>query len=217
MILTPAWLQAIGSVVTGLGAGLGGWAALRGVNAWRIEALGRRKAELAEEVLAQFYRARDALIWARLPAEGARTDVSAHDGDQAAARDATAMAAPIERLNQASQIFSELQASRYRFMAYFGEEAAKPFDELRKMHKEVLDAADSLARADQPGDGASHADRAAWSAVIGRGAASQEDELAARLDRTIREIERICRPLIDEGRRAGFFTASPGRRKRKES
>ena len=99
-------------------------------------------------------------------------------------------------------------------MAYFGEEAAKPFDELRKIHKEVLDAADSLARADQPGDGASHADRAAWSAAIGRGAASEEDELAARLDRTIREIERICRPLIDEGRRAGFFRAPPGRRKR---
>ena len=76
----------------------------------------------------------------------------------------------MERLARESQLFSELQASRYRFMAYFGEEAAKPFDELRKIHKEVLDAADSLARADQPGDGASPSDRAAWNAAIGRGA-----------------------------------------------
>src|SRR6202046_1819895 len=107
MVIDADWVTAIGTLATGAGAGLGGWAALRGVNAWRIEALGRRKAELAEEVLAQFYRARDALIWARLPADGARTDVSVHEGAQASARDAMAMAAPIERLNQASQVFSE--------------------------------------------------------------------------------------------------------------
>jgi hypothetical protein len=201
-----AWVSALGSLSTGLAAVVAGWAAVRGLGAWRAETVGRRKAELAEEVLAQFYRARDLMTWARFPGDGTL-----------AATEAVGSGAPVERLARESQLFSELQASRYRFMAYFGEEAAKPFDELRKMHKEVLDAADSLARADQPGDGASHADRAAWSAVIGRGAASQGDELAARLDRTIREIERICRPLIDEGRRAGFFTASPGRRKRKES
>jgi hypothetical protein len=146
------------------------------------------------------------MTWARFPGDGglAPTEGAGSGG-------------PVERLARESQLFSELQASRYRFMAYFGEEAARPFDELRKMHKEVLAAADSLARADQPGDGASHSDRAAWSAAIGRGAASQEDELAARLDRTIREIERICRPLIDEGRRAGFFRAPPRRRKRGEN
>jgi hypothetical protein len=198
MILTPAWVQAIGSVTTGLGAGLGGWAALRGVNAWRIEALGRRKAELAEEALAQFYRARDALIWARLPAEGAGTDVSAHEGAQAAARDATAMAAPIERLNQASQIFSELQASRYRFMAYFGEDAARPFDDLRKLHNEVVEASARLIRAQgMPVSEGDAADQDVWRKTIGWGAHGQ-DQLADRLERAVRAIERICRPLIEE-------------------
>ena len=203
---SAAWVSALGNLSTGLAAAVAGWAAVRGLGAWRAETVGRRKAELAEEVLAQFYRARDLMTWARFPGDGglAPTEAAGSGG-------------PVERLARESQLFSELQASRYRFMAYFGEEAAKPFDALRKMHKEVLDAADSLARADQPGDGASHADRAAWSAAIGRGAASQEDELAARLDRAIREIERICRPLIDEGRRAGFFRAPPGRRKRGEN
>jgi hypothetical protein len=199
MILTPAWVQAIASVATGLGAGLGGWAALRGVNAWRVETVGRRKAELAEEVLTQFYRARDALIWARLPAEGAGTDVSAHDGVDSAAQGA-AMAAPIERLNQASQVFSELQASRYRFMAYFGEDAARPFDELREVHNEVLEAAARLVRArGQTVSASDAADRDAWRSTIGWGP-HEQDQLAQRLDRAVRAIERICRPLIEEPR-----------------
>ena len=199
---TASWLSAVGQLSTGMAAMVAGWAALRGLDAWRLETVGRRKAELAEEVLAQFYRARDLMTWARFPDEG---------GTEGGASQ------PVERLARESELFSELQASRYRFMAYFGEEAAKPFDELRRMHKEVLQAADSLARADQPGHSASTADRAAWNATIGRGSALQQDELAARLDRTIREIERICRPLIDEGRQAGFFRPVSRRSKREEN
>jgi len=217
MILTSAWVSAIGNLVTGLGAGLGGWTALRGVNAWRAEAVGRRKAELAEEVLTQFYRARDGLIWARLPAEGAGTHVSAHDGAESAAQGA-AMAAPIERLNQASQVFSELQASRYRFMAYFGEDAARPFDELRKVHNEVLEAAARLIRArGKAGSESDAADQDAWRSTIGWGP-HEQDQLAERLDRAVRAIERICRPLIEEPkparprlpRRSKGHAASPG-------
>ena len=200
---TASWLSAVGQLSTGMAAMVAGWAALRGLDAWRAETVGRRKAELAEEVLAQFYRARDLMTWARFPSEGAPEGGGASQ--------------PVERLARESELFSELQASRYRFMAYFGEEAAKPFDELRRMHKEVLEAADSLARADQPGEGASTVDRATWNATIGRGSALQQDELAARLDRTIREIERICRPLIDESRQAGFFRPLSRRRKRQEN
>jgi len=56
-----AWVEAIGALLTGLATVLAGWAALRSLDAWRRETVGRRKAELAEEVLAQFYRARDIL------------------------------------------------------------------------------------------------------------------------------------------------------------
>jgi hypothetical protein len=203
---SAAWVSAFGELSTGVAAAVAGWAAVRGLGAWRAETVGRRKAELAEEVLAQFYRARDVMTWARFPG-----DIGLYPSE------ATGSGEAVERLARESQLFSQLQASRYRFMAYFGEDAAKPFDELRKMHREVLDAADSLARTDPSADGASRVDRAAWSATIGRGDASQEDELASRLDRTIREVERICRPLIDEGRRAGFFRAAHGRRKHGEN
>ncbi|HEY1559954.1 MAG TPA: hypothetical protein VG227_03025 [Caulobacteraceae bacterium] len=196
MALAAIWVSAIGNLTTGIGAGLGGWAALRGVNAWRIESLGRRKAELAEEVLAQFYRAKDALIWARLPADGDGAERQV--GSAAPARGATAMAAPVERLNQASQVFSELQASRYRFMAYFGEDAARPFEDLRRVHNEVVEAASRLIRGQgQTLSDQDAADHAQWRTTIGWGS-QEQDQLAGRLEHAVRAIERICRPLIEE-------------------
>ena len=192
MLVTADWVSAIGNFATGAGAGLGGWAALRGVNAWRAETVGRRKAELAEEVLAQFYRAKDALTWARLPADGTRTPA---EGGESGAK---AMAAPVERLTQASQVFSDLQASRYRFMAYFGEEAARPFEELRKVHTEVVEAAGQLIRGQGKSLSAKDAaDHDQWRTTIGWGP-QEQDRLAERLDRAVRAIERICRPLIEE-------------------
>jgi hypothetical protein len=110
------------------------------------------------------------------------------------------MAAPIERLNQASQVFSELQASRYRFMAYFGEDAVKPFEELRKVHNDVVEAAGRLIRGQGKTLTAGEAsDHDTWRITIGWGP-QEQDQLADRLARAVRAIERICRPLIEEPR-----------------
>lgn len=194
MVIDAGWATAIGTLAAGAGAGLGGWAALRGVNAWRAETVGRRKAELAEEALAQFYQAKDALTWARLPLGDAVGKAPFIGGG----RGAEAMAAPVERLNQASQVFSALQASRYRFMAYFGEEAAKPFEELRKVHSEVMEAAGQLIRGQDTAPSAGNdADRRQWGDTIGWGS-HEQDRPAERLEHAVRDIERTCRPLIEE-------------------
>jgi hypothetical protein len=49
------------SVVTALTAILGVTIAARGLTKWRGETIGKRQAELAEEILADFYEARDAI------------------------------------------------------------------------------------------------------------------------------------------------------------
>jgi hypothetical protein len=197
-MLSPEWVGALGNLVTGLGAGFGGWAALRGVNAWRAETVGRRKTELAEEVLAQFYRARDALVWARLPSDVQSASAEAASRTETTPDAGPSMSAPVERLTQASQVFSDLQASRYRFMAYFGEEAARPFEDLKALHNNVVEAASQLIRSQGKALGAAdQADHHQWRATIGWGPQAQ-DELARRLDRAVREIERTCRPLIEE-------------------
>ncbi len=192
MLVTADWVTAGANAAMAAGAGLGGWAAWRGVHAWRAEVVGRRKAELAEEVLAQFYRARDALVWARLPAHV--------PGADALHGSAASISAPVERLTEESQLFSELQASRYRFMAYFGVGAARPFDEVRAIHAEVVRSAEELARdAGDAGDDA-HDRRTGWRRSIGWGATTG-DQLARRLEKVILDIEQACRPLIDESAR----------------
>ncbi len=189
MSVTADWVLAGATSAMAAGAGLGGWAAWRGVHAWRAEVVGRRKAELAEEVLAQFYRARDVLVWARLPAHG--------PGPEPAHNSAAAIATPVERLTEESQLFSELQASRYRFMAYFGAEAAHPFDEVRAIHAQVVRSAEALARDAGEGGADAHDRRTGWRRSIGWGAAAG-DQLAGRLEKVILDIEQACRPLIDE-------------------
>ncbi|HEY2481718.1 MAG TPA: hypothetical protein VGI30_05915 [Caulobacteraceae bacterium] len=202
MGIAPAWVEAIGTLLTGAATVLAGIAALRGLSAWRLETIGRRKAELAEEVLAQFYRARDILTWARFPIRTDDGEVAAPAGETAHdAGERRRAFAPVERLAQESQIFSDLQASRYRFMAYFGEEAAWPFDEVRALQTEIVSAADKLIRAQGKAETPeTQAGRGAWEAAIGWGVA-EEDRVARRLAQAVKDIEAVCRPLI--GARAG--------------
>jgi len=53
-----------------------GVVAIRGLSAWRQQMIGKRKAELAEQVLVGFYAARDTLKWARVPAFGSEEGAS---------------------------------------------------------------------------------------------------------------------------------------------
>lgn len=196
--MNPEWISAAGGLLTGLAALIGGWAALRGLSAWRSELVGRRKTELAEEVLAQFYRARDVLTWARTPAIGEG------DGSERTARSLNwnqALSAPIERITEESELFSQLHANRYRFIAYFGEAASSAFEQIRSVHAEVVVAAGELVRdnSDLAGDGDGR--REIWEDAIGWGE-RKDDRIPARLDNAVRQIEQICLPLIQGGHRS---------------
>jgi hypothetical protein len=199
--LSPDWISALANLMTGLAAVVAGWAGVRGLNAWRTEMVGRRKTELAEEVLAGFYRARDILTWARFPAsddnddgEDDRSGTVLEDEELERGEIFT----PVDRLTKESQVFSELQASRYRFMAYFGEEAARPFEEIRAIHSEVIDSAHNLIRTyGHESTGSEDARRYQWQASIGW-SEGDGDTLRKRLDLAVKTIEQTCRPLIEE-------------------
>lgn len=190
--------------MTGMAALLAGWAGMRGLNVWRAETVGRRKAELAEEVLAGFYRTRDILTWARFPASDADQDENARpetrqDVDEP---EKSEIIAPVDRLAKESQVFSELRASRYRFMAYFGEEAARPFDEIRAIHSEIVDSARNLIRTHGREPAGRELERDQWEAAIGWGEA-EGDALRKRLELAVKAIEQTCRPLIEERHKTG--------------
>ena len=188
-MLAADWVTAVGTAMAGLATLIAAWAGIRGVDAWRSEIVGRRKAELAEDVLAQFYRARDVLTWARLPDRPLGLVLQGDDRD----RRHRSHASPIERLTQESALFSELQASRYRFMAYFGEDSQHPFEEVRAIHGEVMSSAEALIR--DPNELASDTERDRWEDAIGW-VDDADDALARRLAETIAAVEEICRPLI---------------------
>ncbi|MDP3256536.1 hypothetical protein [Bosea sp. (in: a-proteobacteria)] len=202
--MSPDWISALANLMTGLAAVIAGLAGVRGLNAWRTETVGRRKTELAE-VLAGFYRARDILTWARFPAsddnagrEDGRPEAGTDDGELERGE----IFAPVDRLTKESLVFSELQASRYRFMAYFGEEAARPFEEIRAIHGEVIDSAHNLIRTyGQQQTVSEDARRDQWEAAIGRGE-GDGDTLKKRLDLAVKAIEHTCRPLIEERHKA---------------
>ena len=118
------------------------------IDSWRREHVGRRRLDLAEEVLSQFYEARDAISHIRCPAgfEGETAAVQKQDNESEADHHARKTASVVfVRYNSHREMFSKLHATRYRFMAQFGAEAARPFDNLHAIVSEVLSAGRALA------------------------------------------------------------------------
>lgn len=143
----PDWVSALAAIAVAVAAGVAAWQGLKGLNTWRAETIGRRRLELAEHVLADFYEARDTLAWVRSPVG------YANESDERPGRDVEPEAVqtnrdsyyrPIKRLSDHSELFSRLQARRYRVIATFGTDAAEPFDELRSIHSSIVAAARTL-------------------------------------------------------------------------
>jgi len=139
------WIEGIKHISVLIGI----WVAIAGVNAWRKEHVGKRQVELAEETLAFFYEANDAIRHMRSPMGFGHEmqDVERQEGESDAQFDARQKASVVfHRYNQYQEMFSKLYASRYRFMALIGQEEAKPFDELRKITNKIMSAARMLTR-----------------------------------------------------------------------
>lgn len=125
-------------------AGVAVW----GINAWRREQLGKRRAELAEDVLALFYEAERAMHSIRSflghTDEGKTRTRSENESEQVAKilDDAYVI---IERYNAHAELFSKIRAMHFRFMALFGRDAARPFEELREIENDLFSAAKRYA------------------------------------------------------------------------
>lgn len=175
-----------------------------GLNAWRREHHGRRRYELAEEVLAVFYEARDRIA-------SIRNFVGFEDGgagrkvarsETAEEKDARDRANVVyARYSDHRQFFSHLQSLRYRFMALFGRDAAKPFDDLARVMNEIFIAARMLARlwALKPSEGAAGGkllddirryEQVIWSE------GDEGDLVLTRINKAVADIELTCGPII---------------------
>lgn len=177
--------------------------AIYGINAWRREYVGKKRVDLAEDVLAKFYEARDAARMIRSPFgysdEGESREPRQHEtNDEADARKQAHVFR--ERYQVHQELFSRLYSLRYRFMALFGRESGKPFTDLWKLINEIFIAADEYASMQiRWRKGLLREEDEQRSRELGLTfweIGGKQDQLSRQLDAVIAEIESICRPII---------------------
>lgn len=180
--------------------------AIYGISAWKVEFLGKRKIELAEEVLALFYQVRDVIESIRSPFcyEGEGKTRKPVPNEKPEHKDAFDRAhVLIERYDHHAEVFSRLHALRYRFMARFGTDASVPFDELNRLINELLLAARRKARLAIEPDRLFQSEavlkyQQEWrenERVYYRG--EVDDPIASRMVQIISDIEGTCRLIIE--------------------
>ncbi len=138
-------LESISIIVA---AGIAAGTVVFGVNAWRREYVGKRRLELTEEVLALFYEARDVIRYIRNPSgysgEGSTRNAAPNESPEEKQINDNAHVV-FERYNKRQDLFNKLYSMRYRYMAQFGKDSAKPFDDLYKIVNEIFKSARMLS------------------------------------------------------------------------
>lgn len=104
-----------------------------GISAWRREALGRRRIEVAQETLAAVYEFRDVVAGVRSPLafsneQEGRPRQESETADEAAARDRAFVV--FNRIHRHSEVIGRVESLKYQFMATFGREAESDFRSL---------------------------------------------------------------------------------------
>jgi hypothetical protein len=169
-----------------------GWKAL---SKWREETVGKRRLELAEDVLSAFYQIQEAIQDARTPLVLAEEMVK-EEGvpDEVAGNPAYA---PIRRLRDAFEHIRDLRTKRHRFAAVFGRDATKPWDEVEAILNRMRAASDALLRLRDEHTTASDPDAEFYREqrhILFRGLG--DDLITPRLTAAVEQIEAICRPVI---------------------
>ena len=94
-----------------------------GVDAWRREYVGKRKIEVAEDVLTLFYQARDTISRIRTPWHQKEEGKTRKPGEYETPEQKEQLDRAyvvFERYEKEQEIFNKLVVIRYRFMARFG-------------------------------------------------------------------------------------------------
>lgn len=206
------WIE----IITQVSLLVGIWAAIASISAWRREHIGKRQVELAEDTLALFYEAVDAIKHIRhlvnYPNELNAIEKLPDETDEEfdARRKANVI---FYRYNQHQELFSKIHASRYRFMAQIGKSESAPFDELNEIVKEINTASYALSKLwagnPFPFDGRmeSHEEKIIrYESVLGD-VFNDDNPINLRIDEMIKEIEKTCQSVIfGKSSVRGFFS-----------
>jgi hypothetical protein len=182
--------------------------AVYGLDSWRREHVGKRRIELAEDVLANFYQAKDAIEHMRSPfgfgGEGTtRKRAENEKAEHSQALDGAYVL--IERYRTHAELFAKLHSMRYRFMAQVSVEAAKPFDDLNRVVNELISSAHEMARLSTVPEWSirteeaeeKHHERVQKVHAIYYGTGGDDDPIHSRVLKVVENIETTCRGIIE--------------------
>ena len=190
--------KAVAPVFTAAAACTAAWIGVRGLEKWRAETLGKRKAEIAEATLTSVYEMEEILKEARapwtLPHETAKKegipDEIATDSNYA----------PEARLIVYQEFFGRFRSQRYAFKAVFGHDAAKPLDEFWRIRVKINLAVMDLLNNKEMSNSTDEDDRALWKEwryTAFRPLKEETDELGKLISELVSAIENTCRPAIE--------------------
>lgn len=188
----PDWIVAIA-------AAMASWQGIKSLSIWRREEAERRRMELAEVALSEFYEARDIFKWVRTPSGDREAEAQpAPDEAEAGPQAQRDIYRPIlKRLADDGDFFGRMQARRYRVQALFGPAGAEPYDIISAVHGKVALAAKMLVQARQ--DGTPTEEEAAqtgeWQDTVWDDA-ENSDDINDRIELAIRKAEEVFRPAI---------------------
>lgn len=187
--------------------------ALYGISAWKREHVGKKRIELAEEVLELFYALRDIVRDARndLQWSGALAPPrQPHEGEtEQEKRIRDHFHANMYQYSLHQETFNRLEAKRHRFMVYFGQEAQQPFTDLARVMGKIRNAIRTTGRLEEHYHRREMPEKQRQyhqEAVEVMWTHGDDDEISTDLKRIIAAIEEICRPEIE--RQAGRWARS---------
>jgi hypothetical protein len=181
--------------------------AIYGISAWRREHVGRKRIDTAEEILAAFYAARDAFEHVRGSFGFAGQGQTRKRADNESAEESEILDrayVAIERLKVHSEEFAKLRALRYRALAFWGTEAAKPFDSFERINSEIITAARMLPAYWRPQSFYANSavfeqrdqQRRKLEAKMWSG--GEDDVLTTVVGEMVLQAEELCRPVIED-------------------
>lgn len=154
----------------------------------------KRRAEFAEEILADFYHARDIFNDSRQPfamAGEGRSRPGRTDSDSDLERYRDALYTPFERLSREREFLASITSKKFRFMALFGRHTGEAFETLTSAYNQISAATGMLINL--PTREVTPSSKR-LEAIIGW--ALEEDPIKTKIDEAVATVEKACAPWL---------------------
>ena len=176
-----------------------------GVAIWRLQLIGKRRFDVAEEALVTFSLAKDAFAYVRNPGgysgEGQTREGSVGETDPQK-RYLDSCFVPIERLNSVSDLFSTLPKIQLLSHYHFGQDAYDAFQALfNAKHKVVVAAWMRAALEKYPTEQQTPQKSDIYSS------GGEDDEINSSLLSAQEKLENVCKPYLKS--RSVFWPWAP--------